>query len=80
MPPKDFGGHTPMNNLHPMIGLACSGLTNVQLSVVLASRYEYTFTPRNKQIQERNVRGVPTKGKQVKQMFWAAFPGGYASY
>jgi transposase len=41
----------------------------------IGERREYTFTPRNKQIQERDVRGVPTKGKQVKQMFWAAFSG-----
>lgn len=41
----------------------------------IGERREYTFTPRNRQIIERDVRGLPTKGKQVKQMFWAAFSG-----
>lgn len=41
----------------------------------ISERREYTFTPRHRQIKERDVRGVATKGKQVKQMFWAAFSG-----
>lgn len=41
----------------------------------IGERREYTFTPRHKQIASRDVRGVPTKGKQTKQMFWAAFSG-----
>ncbi|KAJ5900309.1 uncharacterized protein N7473_004379 [Penicillium subrubescens] len=39
----------------------------------IGERREYTFTPRSKQIEKRDVRGLPTPGKQVKQMFWAAF-------
>lgn len=41
----------------------------------IGARREYTFTPRSQQIPERDVRGVPTPGKQTKQMFWAAFSG-----
>lgn len=41
----------------------------------IGERREYTFTPRSKQIAEQDVRGIPTRGKQIKQMFWAAFSG-----
>lgn len=41
----------------------------------IGARREYTFTPRHKQIAEQDVRGVPMKGNQIKQMFWAAFSG-----
>jgi transposase len=41
----------------------------------IGERREYTFTPRKDQILKRDVRGLPTKGKQTKQMFWAAFSG-----
>jgi transposase len=37
-------------------------------------RREWTFTPRNRQIAERDVQQVPCH-KSVKQMFWAAFSG-----
>lgn len=41
----------------------------------IGERREYTFTPRSKQIRERDIRPTLTKGTQVKQMFWAAFSG-----
>jgi transposase len=41
----------------------------------IGERREYTFTRPKDQIPQRDVRGLPTKGKQIKQMFWAAFSG-----
>lgn len=37
-------------------------------------RKSYTFTRPSKQIQQRDIRPIPC-GKQIKQMFWAAFSG-----
>lgn len=41
----------------------------------IGQRSIYTFTRPKDQIIERDVRGLPTKGNQTKQMFWAAFSG-----
>jgi hypothetical protein len=41
----------------------------------IGERREYTFTPRNKRVETGDVRGLPTPGKETKQMFWAVFSG-----
>jgi transposase len=38
-------------------------------------RREWTFTRPRDQPKEGQVQGLPQRGKQVKQMFWAAFSG-----
>lgn len=41
----------------------------------IGERREITFSSRKDQIPMRDIRGLPTQGKQTKQMVWAAFSG-----
>lgn len=66
---RTYGHYTPRDWLSVFWSYECT------VERGISERREYTSTPRNWQIIERDVRGLPTKGKQVKQMFLAAFSG-----
>jgi transposase len=66
---QTYAGYTPLEFARVFWSDECT------VERGIGERREYTFNRPKDQIPERDVRGLPTKGKQIKQMFWAAFSG-----